>query len=52
MVNDCFWPSLTKCEFLSSVRGEGEAKKGHRGDEDAGHNQVEKVVQCPSPAKS
>ena len=40
----------TKCEFLPGIRGESESKKGHGGDEDAGHNQVEKVVQRPSPA--
>ena len=40
----------TQCQFLSGIRGESESKEGHGGDEDAGHNQVEKVVQRPSPA--
>ena len=42
-------PSLTECEFLPRVRGESEAEQGHAGDEDAGHDQVEEVVESSPP---
>ena len=41
--------SLTKGQFLPRVRGESEAEQGHAGDEDAGHDQVEEVVERPPP---
>ena len=36
---------LTKCEFLPRIWGEREAQQRHAGDEDAGHDQVEEVVE-------
>ncbi len=36
---------LTQCEFLPRVRREGESQQGHGGDENAGHDEVEEVVQ-------
>ena len=41
--------SLTKGQFLPRVRGESEAEQGHAGDEDAGHDEVEEVVERPPP---
>ena len=40
---------LTQGEFLARVRGQGEAEHGHGGDEDAGHDEVEEVVEGPPP---
>ena len=39
----------TKPKLLSRVGGEGESKDCHGGDEEAGHNQVGKVVQGSPP---
>ena len=39
----------TQGEFLARVRGQGEAEHGHGGDEDAGHDEVEEVVEGPPP---
>ena len=36
---------LTEGEFLPRVRGEGETEHGHAGDEDAGDDEVEEVVE-------
>ena len=40
---------LTECQLLPWVRGESEAEQGHAGDEDAGHDQIEEVVESPPP---
>ena len=42
-----WWDGLTECQLLPWVWRESEAKQGHAGDEDAGHNQVEEIVECP-----
>ena len=39
----------TERQLLPGVRREGEAEQGHAGDEDAGHDQVEEVVESPPP---
>ena len=39
----------TERQLLPGVRREGEAEQGHAGDEDAGHDEVEEVVES-SPA--
>ena len=39
---------LTEGEFLPRVRGEGEPEHSHAGDEDAGDDEVEEVVESPS----
>ena len=36
---------LTECKFLPRIWGEREAQQRHAGDEDAGHDQVEEVVE-------
>ena len=39
----------TERQLLPGVRREGEAEQGHAGDEDAGDDQVEEVVESPPP---
>ena len=39
----------TEGEFLARVRGQREAEHGHGGDEDAGHDEVEEVVEGAPP---
>ena len=40
---------LTERELFPRVRRESESKDGHRCDEEAGHDQVEEVVEGPPP---
>ena len=40
---------LTECKFLPRIWGEREAQQRHAGDEDAGHDQVEEVVEGAPP---
>ena len=40
-------PSLTQRQLLPRVRGEGEAKDRHAGDQDAGDDEVAEVVESP-----
>ena len=40
---------LTERELFPRVRWESESKDGHRCDEEAGHDQVEEVVEGPPP---
>ena len=44
-----YFLSPTECELLPGVRGESEAEQGHAGDEDAGHDQVEEIVESSPP---
>ena len=41
--------SLTQSELLARVRRQREAEDGHGGDEDAGHDEVEEVVEGAPP---
>ena len=41
-------PQLTETELLPRVRGEGEAQDRHGGDQEARHDQVEKIVESSS----
>ncbi len=43
------WGDLTQRQLLPRVRGQGEAQDRHGGDEDAGDDEVEEVVECASP---
>ena len=40
---------LTQRELFPRVWRESESKDGHGGDEEAGHDQVEEVVERPPP---
>ena len=42
-------PSLTECQLLPGVRRQREPQQRHAGDEDAGHDQVEEVVEGAPP---
>ena len=42
-------PSLTECQLLPGVRRQREPQQRHAGDEDAGDDQIEEVVESPPP---
>ena len=44
-----YFLSPTEGQLLPGVRGEGEAEQGHAGDEDAGHDEVEEIVESSPP---
>jgi len=39
------WPRLTQGKFLAGVRRQREAQDGHGGDQHAGNDQIEEVIE-------